>query len=168
MKFPQSGGGKPGGPRYNLAPMTRGPMLYFAYDATIDPERMSQVAPGAEFQFIAHLPEWRLTFPIPNGDGSLPSVHPESGNTVWGAVFRLPASEVQGLNDLQSSEGRSPTTVQAMDREGRRHDVLVHVAEHANGQGRPEPGYLRRMVTGGRHWRLPAGWVASLEEHFEA
>ena len=109
--------------------MTRGPQLYFAYDATIDPDRLSGVAPGAEFLFIAHLPEWRLTFPIPNGKGSLPSVHPESGNTVWGAVFQLPAAEVAGLNEAQESEGRVPTTVQAMDREGRRHDVLVHVAE---------------------------------------
>lgn len=144
-------------------------MLYFAYDATIDPERLAGVAPGAEFQFIAHLPEWRLTFPIPNGGGSLPSVHPESGNTVWGAVFRLPAAEVERLNAAQESEGRVPTTVQAMDREGRRHEVLVHVAgPGANGGGAPEAEYLRRMVQGGRHWHLPAGWVASLEEHLEA
>lgn len=156
--------------RYNHPPMTRGPQLYFAYDATIDPDRLSGVAPGAEFLFIAHLPEWRLTFPIPNGKGSLPSVHPESGNTVWGAVFQLPAAEVAGLNDAQELEGRVPTTVQAMDREGRRHSVLVHVAGDAEDvtAAAPEPSYLAQMVNGGRHWNLPAGWVASLEEHFEA
>ncbi|MCB2223640.1 MAG: gamma-glutamylcyclotransferase [Actinobacteria bacterium] len=148
--------------------MTRGPKLYFAYDATIDPARLADVAPGAEFQFIAHLPEWRLTFPIPNGDGSLPSVHPESGNTVWGAVFSLPSSDLDGLNQAHEQEGRVPTTTQAMDREGRRHDVLVHVAGNgAAAEGRPEQGYLARMVGGGRHWRLPAGWIASLEEHLE-
>jgi hypothetical protein len=148
--------------------MDRGLQLYFAYDATIDPERLADVAPGAEFQFIAHLPEWRLTFPIPNGDGSLPSVHPESGNTVWGAVFSLPPSEIDGLNRAQEQEGRVPTTTQAMDREGRRHDVLLHVAGNgADGNGRPERSTLIRMVDGGRHWHLPAGWVASLEEHLE-
>ncbi len=149
--------------------MTRGPLFYFAYDATIDPDRLAEIAPGAQFQFIAHLPEWRMTFPIPNGDGSLPSVHPESGNTVWGAVFSLPSGEVAALNAAQESEGRVPTNVQAMDREGRRHDVLVHVANgDGNGAARaPEASYLRRMVAGGRHWKLPAGWVASLEEHLE-
>ncbi|MBU1227629.1 MAG: gamma-glutamylcyclotransferase [Actinobacteria bacterium] len=149
--------------------MTRGQQLYFAYDATIDPDRLSGVAPGAEFLFIAHLPEWRLTFPIPNGKGALPSVHPESGNTVWGAVFQLPAAEVAGLNDAQQSEGRIPTVAQAMDREGHRHDVLVHVAGGDAGASAaaPEPGYLRKMVSGGRHWKLPAGWVAALEEHLE-
>ena len=149
--------------------MTRGPQLYFAYDATIDPNRMADIAPGAEFQFIAHLPEWRMTFPIPNGDGSLPSVHPESGNTVWGAVFRVPAAEVAALNTAQESEGRVPTAVQATDREGRRHDVLVHIANGDTNESptAPEVGYLRRMVAGGRHWKLPAGWVASLEERLE-
>ena len=155
--------------RYNHPSMTRGPQLYFAYDATIDPDRLSGVAPSAEFLFIAHLPEWQLTFPIPNGDGSLPSVHPESGNTVWGAVFQLPSGEVAGLNTAQESEGRVPTTVQAMDREGRRHNVLVHVADDdSNGSAAaPEAAYLEKMVSGGRHWNLPAGWVASLEEHLE-
>ena len=32
----------------------------------------------------------------------------------------------------------------------------------------PEKPYLRLMVQGGRHWDLPMGWVASLEEHLEA
>jgi len=54
-----------------------------------------------------------------------------------------------------------------MDREGRRHRVLVHVCESGNGELPPERGHLRLMVSGGRHWRLPAGWVASLEEHLE-
>ncbi len=35
-------------------------LLYFAYTARIAPQEMSDVAPGAEFQFIAHLPEWGL------------------------------------------------------------------------------------------------------------
>jgi hypothetical protein len=148
--------------------MSRDAQLFFAYDANIDPARLAGVAPGAEFQFIAHLPEWRLEFPIPNGDGGLPSVRPESGNTVWGAVFHLRKSDVDALNAAEADEGRVPTTTQAMDREGRRHDVLVHVsAQEPNGEFRPEPGYLRLMVTGGRHWQLPAGWVASLEEHLE-
>mgnify|MGYP001821016062 FL=1 len=75
---------------------------------------------------------------------------------------------MSSLNEAQRSEGREPTTVQAMDREGRRHDVLVHVANGGDtASTAPEASYLRRMVAGGRHWNLPAGWVASLEEHLE-
>jgi hypothetical protein len=42
---------------------------------------------------------------------------------------------------------------------------VVHVYEAANGEYRPERSYLHLMVSGSRHWHLPAGWTASLEEH---
>jgi gamma-glutamylcyclotransferase (GGCT)/AIG2-like uncharacterized protein YtfP len=128
---------------------------------------MAGVAPGARFQFIAHLPEWRLHFPIPNGDGGLPSVRPESGNNVWGAVFDVPEDELESLHASEAREGRVPRETQAMDREGRRHRVLVHVCESPNGDMPPARPYLQLMVSGGRHWKLPAGWVANLEEHLD-
>ena len=133
----------------------------------MNPSRIARVAPGADFRFIAHLPEWRLHFPIPNGDGGLPSVRPESGNTVWGAVFSIGSGDLDSLNDHQEIEGRDPCIAQAMDREGHRHEVVVHVCTSENGEFRPEPSCLEQMVIGGRHWKLPAGWVASLEEHLE-
>ena len=152
--------------RYNPAPPDEGgALLYFAYDAHMEPNRLRQVAPGATFCFIAHLPEWRLHFPICNGDGGLPSVKPQSGNTVWGAVFKMEQDDLTMLNADQAKEGRVATTTQAMDREGHRHQVVVHVCQSANGEYRPEPAYINLMVAGGRHWHLPAGWVASLEEH---
>jgi cation transport regulator ChaC len=144
-----------------------GALLYFAYDANIEPSRLAEVAPEAEFRFIAHLPEWRLTFPIPNGDGGLPSVHPEAGNAVWGAVFSIGSRELAAVNDREADEGRTPRTAHAMDREGRRHEVVVHVSESENGEYMPEPSYLGLMVAGGRHWNLPAGWVANLEEYLD-
>ena len=143
-------------------------MLYFAYTANIEPARLAEVAPGASFEFIAHLPEWKMEFTIANGNGGIPSVRPLPGNTVWGAVFDIPAGELSAIDDRESSEGRSRVETQAMDREGRRHDVITHVS--ANGDGNelePEHTYLSAMVRGGRHWSLPAGWVAALEEHLE-
>lgn len=141
-------------------------MLYFAYDAHIDPARLGAVAPGAEFAFIAHLPEWRMEYTIANGQGGLPSVRPLPGNTVWGAVFTISESDRQGLEQAEAAEGRIPVTAQAMDREGRRHEVLTHVGGTGeSADHRPEPDYVQQMVAGARHWKLPAGWVASLEEH---
>ena len=141
-------------------------LLYFAYDAHIDPSRLRDVAPKASFEFIAHLPEWILEYTIPNGQGGLPSVRPLPGNTVWGAVFSIRNGERQAIDDAEASEGRVPTTAQAMDREGRRHDVLTHVSGNGHHDALiPEASYVRLMVSGGRHWKLPAGWVMSLEEH---
>lgn len=144
-------------------------MFYFAYDANIDPDRIVELAPGAAFEFIAHLPEWKMEFSILNGSGGLPSVRPLPGNTVWGAIFTVPDKELAAIDALEAEEGRVRTTTQAMDREGRRHDVVTHVSD-GNGDATydPEQEYLRLMVRGGRHWSLPTGWVASLEEHLES
>ena len=142
-------------------------MLYFAYDANMEPTRLNSSAPGAEFLFIAHLPEWRLHFPIANGEGGLPSVKPECGNCVWGAVFSVDDRTLAKLNARQAEEGRIARTTQAMDREGRRHQVVVHVCETPDGEHRPSRQYLQMMVSGSRHWHLPAGWVAGLQEHLD-
>lgn len=141
-------------------------VLYFAYDANISPARLAALAPGAEFRFIAHLPEWKMEYNIRNGSGGLPSVSPAPGNTVWGAVFSVPNGELAKIDAAEAAEGRKRTTTQAMDREGKRHDVVTHVADKITRKPlTPEPKYVRLMVDGCRHWKLPAGWVASLEEH---
>ena len=150
-------------------------LLYFAYNARISPAQMAKTAPGAEFQFIAHLPEWGLDFSISaqSWGGALPAVKPESGSTVWGAVYQISKADLDALNEVESAEMRSAQEVEAMDRNGKRHQVLVHLFDgdpSANGNGglRPSAEYLKLMVAGSRHWSLPAGWIAGLEEHLAA
>lgn len=149
-------------------------LLYFAYNARIAPDQMREAAPTAEFQFIAHLPEWGLEFPIANElwGGTLPTVKPESGSTVWGAVYEIPDVDLDTLNSIEAAEQRAAHTVEAMDRNGKRHQVVVYLADDArsvngNGSVGPSPEYLRLMVAGSRHWSLPFGWIAGLEEHLE-
>ena len=133
---------------------------------------MAEVAPGAEFQFIAHLPEWGLEFPIHDGswDGSLPTVTPQTGSTVWGAVFDVPRKDFGGLDAAEVGESRTAGQVEAMDRNGKRHQVTVHLCDangDANGSTRPSATYLEVMLRGSRHWSLPAGWIAGLQEHLD-
>ena len=149
-------------------------LLYFAYNARIAPDQMAETAPGAEFQFIAHLPEWGLEFSITNGawQGTLPAIKPEPGSTVWGAVYEVEKGELAALDVVEAAEQRTAKTVEAMDRSGRRHQVVVHLADagpatNGNGSPRPSAAYLALMVSGSRHWSLPAGWIAGLEEHLE-
>ena len=80
-------------------------------------------------------------------------------------MSKLEQADLTKLNAHQAKEGRVAKTTQAMDREGHRHQVTVHVCASANGEYPPEREYVQMMVAGGRHWHLPAGWVASLEEH---
>ncbi|MDJ0961260.1 MAG: gamma-glutamylcyclotransferase family protein [Acidimicrobiia bacterium] len=133
---------------------------------------MAATAPNAEFEFIAHLPEWGLEFPVESDTwgGALPTVTPTTGSTVWGAVFNVDDSALEALDEAEGAEHRVRTTIEAMDRMGRRHQVAVHLHQpngSSNGAGTPSEEYLRIMLDGSRHWSLPAGWIAGLEEHLQ-
>lgn len=132
---------------------------------------MADAAPGAEFRFIAHLPEWGLDFPVedPVWDGGLPTAAPATGSTVWGAVFSVPDEDLDGLNAVENAEQRVARTIEAIDRNGKRHQVTVHLCDdNGNGTFPPSARYLEVMLAGSRHWSLPAGWIAGLEEYLQA
>ena len=144
-------------------------MLYFAYTTMIEPNRLKELAPGSDFLFVAHLPETQMIFPYRNGGkwkGGLPSVKAEPGNTVWGAIFDVPQAELSALDIAEKEEGRVRTTLSAMDRSGKRHAVETHVhAENGSKAHKPSSEYMRIVVAGSRHWQLPTGWIAGLEEY---
>jgi hypothetical protein len=128
----------------------------------LDPDLLEKVAPDAKFLFIAHLPETRLVFPTAEG---LPSVEPATGHTVWGGVFELTKRDGEAITKAEAKEGREPRTdIRAVDRAGNKYDVVAF--HHANGgiEHPPSASYMERVVKGARHWSLPTGWVAGLED----
>lgn len=137
--------------------------LLFAYDALLDPDTLSAVAPGAEFFLVAHYPETRLDFVSVDGHIQ-PTLVEDPGHTVWGAIFSVPAAELDALVAAAAAEGLRPgyADQRAVDREGTKHDCLVLVADGE--PARPDPAYVEAMVHGARHWNLPAGWVIGLED----
>jgi hypothetical protein len=137
-------------------------MLYFAYSALLDPELLASVAPNAKFLYIAHLPEAKLTFPTPDGR---PSLKPASGNTVWGAVFEVNAKESAAIEKAEAKEGRKPRSdLRAVDRAGNKYDVVTFCHPSLEGDHAPSSKYMEQVVRGARHWSLPTGWVAGLED----
>jgi gamma-glutamylcyclotransferase (GGCT)/AIG2-like uncharacterized protein YtfP len=150
---------------YNRHPVST-TKLYFAYGSLLDPDRIDEVAPGAEFRFIAHYPETKLDFVASDENGAVPTLTKESGHTVWGGVFEVPEESVASLTLAEAEEGRSPGfDLKAVDREGNKHNCLTFVAAGSvNGDHRPNARYLEAMIRGARHWNLPAGWVMGLED----
>ncbi|MGB5168465.1 MAG: gamma-glutamylcyclotransferase family protein [Acidimicrobiia bacterium] len=141
--------------------------MYFAYTARIAPDDLVDIAPAATFEFVAHLPESTLSFAIEgNGwNGGLPTVVPEPGSTVWGAVFSIPQREMKVLDRIELAEQRHRVESDAIDRNGRRHRVSLHRAAGIVGSElTPSADYLTRMLAGSRHWELPVGWIVSLDD----
>lgn len=140
--------------------------LYFAYGSFLDPERIAEVAPGSAFRFIAHYPETKLDFVESPENGAIPVLTKESGHTVWGGVFEVPADAVASLTAAEKAEGREPGfDEKAVDREGNKYECLAFTSSaESNGEVTPSPEYLEAMINGARHWNLPAGWVMGLED----
>ncbi len=140
--------------------------LYFAYASLLDPDRISDVAPGARFLFTAHYPETKLDFFSSSEVVAHPTLVKAPGHTVWGGVFEIPADQVDDLIAAEKAEGRVPGFEhRAVDREGNKHECLTFVADgEPNGERKPSPEYLAAMVKGAKHWSLPAGWVMGLED----
>lgn len=140
--------------------------LYFAYASLLDPDLIIEVAPGARFLFTAHYPETKLDFVQSPDVVTLPTLIKESGHTVWGAVFEIPADEVDALMAAERAEGRVPGfDHKAVDREGNKYECLTFVAPgQPNGTHKPSADYLASMIRGAKHWSLPAGWVMGLED----
>lgn len=141
---------------------------------------MAVVSRNAAFDFVAHLPEWGLTFTITgNGNapselsseaiewsGALPSAGPMAGSTVWGVVYTIPTSDRSAVDAAEAAEGRQPLEVEVIDRTGKRHAVTAYVADSTQAPtAQPSHDYVSIMVDGSRHWDLPAGWIVGLEDH---
>ena len=137
-------------------------MLYFAYGSFLDPELLSSIAPNAKFLHIAHLPEAKLVFPTADGR---PSVRPIAGNTVWGAIFEIDAKESALIEKAEAAEGRTPRSdLRAVDRAGNKYEVVTFCHDSPGEEHKPDPKYMEQVVKGARHWSLPTGWVAGLED----
>lgn len=140
--------------------------LLFAYDALMDPETLSALAPDADFLFVAHYPETRLRF-VMGQSGPTPTLSKENGNTVWGAVFAVSGDQATAVKRWAAEADRSAGLAdhKAVDREGNKHDCLVLVVNDDTGDdASPDPDYVESMLRGARHWNLPAGWVIGLED----
>ncbi len=139
---------------------------YFAYASLLDPERLTAVAPGARFRFIAHFPETRLVFSIGGDHGRLASLESEAGNTVWGGVFEIPSIEFEALSAAEAIQGRKPGWPEkAVDRAGNKWDVVAFTAaQPLSDEAPPDREELAAAIRGARYWNLPAGWVLGLED----
>ncbi|VAV94719.1 hypothetical protein MNBD_ACTINO02-2267 [hydrothermal vent metagenome] len=141
-------------------------MLYFTYTSRLAPALIADVAPNAEFRFIAHIPEHGVRFPI-NAEGwrgGLPTAVPDPSSTVWGVVYEVPTENVDAIEAVEAQEKRVRTEVETMDRMGQRHQVVTFVCPDGGDDAAPSAEYLKLMLAGSQHWDLPIGWIISLRQ----
>lgn len=133
-------------------------MLYFAYGSNLDRALMRANCPTAKPLGIAMLDNHRFVIAA----CGYASVQPRVGSSVHGVLWQITPRDEAALDRYESvATGLYDRATLPVRRQGERRNVLIYVA-CARGLGRPKPGYLERVVTAARDWRMPDTHVSAI------
>lgn len=110
-------------------------LQYFAYGSNMLRSRLEARVAGLRKESIAYLPDFRLRANKMGDDGSSKAnIEPCKGERVWGVIWSLPVSEIEGLNSAEGySPGRKnnhyePQDVIVYDVDGEHREVMTYIA----------------------------------------
>jgi hypothetical protein len=148
-------------------------MLYFAYGSNMDWTQMRNRCPSASFVGVAKLPDHRLAFSRKSvqRDCGVADALPEIGRNVWGAVFQVSELDVGKLDKCEgyrpgrekNSYWRRECMVFLDGEENRPVTAQTYFAEREHDPPPPNHAYMDQILSGARHWHLPADYFAELE-----
>lgn len=135
-------------------------MLHFAYGSNMHGGVMRRHAPNAVPIGVAQLPNYRFVI---TADGYA-SIVPAAGQWVYGVIWRLTLRDRATLDAWENiAAGLYRAEILPVRANGRRQSTLVYIARQRP-FGRPKPSYMEIVVKAAREWKLPADYIASLEE----
>lgn len=147
--------------------------LYFAYGCNMDPDQLADVT-GLRIRagYPARLPGWRVGFTVGGEHGStFATLLPAPGCVSYGVVYRLPWTAMAPLDRFEGVPEhyrRETVWVEPLGRPARQAAITYLAAsQEASVDGRPGPGYIRRILRGARTHSLPAAyvrWIRNLAE----
>ena len=142
-------------------------MPYFAYGSNLHPERLRRRIPGAELIGAGRLQDYRLEFhkrSWVDGSGKC-DVVPASGETVYGALFRLPDSGRERLAKFEGvGQGYEENEHRIESDSGEVVAFLYRAQPQAiDGDLKPFDWYKALVLVGVRFHSFPASYGAAVE-----
>ena len=133
--------------------------LYFAYGSNMNRAAMRRRCPGAQAVGLARLDNYQFFVGI-EGWGS---VKPKPGATVHGVLWRLTPRDIAALHVYELLHAGLYDVRRLPVREGTRLLPAMIYLLRRRATGRPKPGYVEMIAAAARAWRLPEGYVRSVE-----
>ncbi|HWP24408.1 MAG TPA: gamma-glutamylcyclotransferase family protein [Candidatus Binatia bacterium] len=140
-------------------------MYYFAYGSNMNWAQMRRRCPSAKFVCVARLAEYAfgITRHSRLRNCGTANVFPSPGREVWGVVYEVSDADLAALDRFEDGYRREVLPVCALGDGTHPIQALVYVAEIEQHVPPPNAEYKRLMIEGGRHWNLPASYLAALE-----
>lgn len=140
-----------------------GHMLYFAYGEDLPHAELLKRCPGAEWFGPARLEDHRLAAAA----GGRANVRADSGATVWGGLWMVPAAMLPVL-DANAVDGFERTTRRIVSPAGPRTEATLYLSK---ARGKSASGVsltrLDALLNGAQECRLPAGYIKEIKERFQ-
>jgi gamma-glutamylcyclotransferase len=148
-------------------------VFYFAFGSNLSTVQMRERCPGCEPDGPALLRGRALGFAyrsqnFPPG-GAADVVQDEQGE-VWGAIYRLGASDLERLDRFEhiGNGGYRRIEVEVEGAGGRVRALCYEVADRLGFDIPPTPAYRRLMLDGALEHGLPGDWSAQLKRRFDS
>ncbi len=140
-------------------------MYYFAYGSNMNWPQMRRRCPSARFVCVARLVDYGfgITRHSRLRNCGTANVLPAKGREVWGVVYDVSDEDLAILDRYEDGYRREILPVCALGDGKQPLSVLVYVAEVEKEVPPPNAEYKRLMIEGGKHWNLPADYLAALE-----
>jgi hypothetical protein len=150
-------------------------MIYFAFGSNMDPAQMTARCPSHKVLGRAFLPDHELCFPrrSPKRDCGTAGLSRAKGGGVWGVLYALDEAD---LAKLHQAEGYSPDRGAGQNRhdyieiairlegpKGEEVSAFTYLARPDGSGAAPSPDYVRHLIKGAEHHRLPGAYVAKLK-----
>lgn len=144
-------------------------MKYFSYGSNMSLRRLAARVPSAAFDSVARLEGHVMKFrKRSNVDGSAKCDIVETSNendTVWGVVFEIDPGEKPGLDRAEGlGNGYEEKAVELTAPSGNRVRAFTYYATEIDESLVPYTWYTEHVLTGARENRLPADYIASIEQ----
>lgn len=132
-------------------------MYYFAYDETLDRQRMQLLCPGAKAKYPVALPNHQLIFTgwSRTWRGGTANIRPFGGERVAGGVYEISEGELRRLDKEKgypAVHNRREVTVFTEDNEPVKAVVYFRVVPGE--AARPSPEYVALIRRGYREWGI--------------
>ena len=146
-------------------------MIYFAYGSNMDEARMRKRCPSAQFMSTARLSGFRLAFTrysLNNRCGAADIIK-ESHGAVWGVVYQIKDKDRAALDKAEgvAVHAYKPISVEVCPEgdDTRRIKTLTYiVVKKEDPHPKPSAEYKAMLVGGAKAWKLPADYIAELEQ----
>jgi gamma-glutamylcyclotransferase len=152
-------------------------MLYFAYGSNMNWRQIRERCPSVRFVGTALLPDHKLAFTrksIKRGCGVADAV-PERDKKIWGIVYDINALDIRKLDTaegywpgrLKNSYFRRECMVLLDGDDQQSLAVFTYYGDPQPNPPLPNIEYKNLILSGARHWRLPAEYVQQLDEQIK-